>query len=334
MREMQMKALVTGATGFIGSHVAAALLRRGYRVRALVREGCDRRNIAGLEVEVAMGDLRDRASLVRALTGCDVLFHVAAAYTFWAPEPRLIYDTNVQGTENVLTAAQDAGVERIVYTSTESTVGIGSDGCLGTEAATVDPAHLAGDYKRSKYLAERLALQLCSEGLPLVVVNPTTPVGPGDVKPTPTGQIIVDLMRRRMPAYVNTGLNLVDVEDVATGHVLALERGRVGERYILGNRNLTLQGIFGMLERITGLRAPRLRLPLWMALGAGYVSQFAADRLTHRPPRIPLAAVRVARHFRYFDCSKAVRELGLPQTPVEQALAKAVCWFRENGYAG
>ena len=328
-----MRALVTGATGFIGSNVTLALLRHGYAVRALVREGSDRRNLTGLDVELAVGDLRERASLERALTGCDYLFHVAAAYTFWAPRPEVIYETNVRGTENVLAAAWTAGIKKVVYTSSESTVGIAHDGGVGTEEAFAHPDHLVGEYKRSKYEAERLALRIAEEGLPLVVVNPTTPVGPRDVKPTPTGQIVVDFLRRRMPAYVNTGLNLVDVEDVAEGHVLALEKGRPGERYILGHRNLTLKEILGLLAQVTGLPAPRVRLPLWVALGAAYVSQFAADRVTGRPPRIPVAAVKVARHFRYFDCSKAIRELDLPQTPVEEALAKAVHWFRENGYA-
>ncbi len=327
-----MRALVTGATGFIGGNVAAALLQRGYRVRALVRRGCSMKALQGLDVELAEGDLRDRGSLDRALRGCDYLCHVAAAYTFWAPDPRAIYDMNVEGTRNVLGAAQEAGIRRIVYTSSESTVAIAGDGCLGTEEGFTDPDGAPGDYKRSKCLAERLALDMARAGLPLVVVNPTTPVGRGDVKPTPTGQVIVDYLNRRMPAYVNTGLNLVDVEDVAAGHVLALEKGRNGERYILGNRNLTLREILGLLQGITGLPAPRFRLPIWLALGAGYVSQFTADRVTHRPPRVPLAAVKVARHYRHFDCSKALNELGLPQTPVEQALAKAVRWFRENGY--
>ncbi len=328
----EMKALVTGATGFIGGNVAAALLRRGYEVRALVRKGCNRKAIAGLALETAEGDLLDRGSLARAVSGCDYLFHVAACYTFWARDPRGIYEANVEGTRNVLDAAREAGLRKVVFTSSESTVGIERDGALGTEERVVDPRYLFGDYKKSKYLAERLALEVGRQGLPVVVVNPTTPVGRGDVKPTPTGRIIVDHLNRQIPAYVNTGLNLVDVEDVAQGHVLALEKGRAGERYILGNRNLTLREILDLLAGITGLPAPRLRLPLWLALGAGYISQFVADRVTGRPPRVPLAAVKVARHFRYFDCSKAVSELGLPQTPVEQALERAVRWFTDNGY--
>jgi len=326
-----VKALVTGASGFIGGNVLAALLERGYEARALLRKESDRRTLAGRNVELAYGDLRDRESLLRALEGCDVLFHVGAVYALWTPDPQLIYETNVQGTENILRAAHAQGIRKVVYTSSESTIGIARNGALGTEEGPTDPTHLVGPYKRSKYLAEGLALQMAREGLPVVVVNPTTPVGPGDVKPTPTGQIIVDFLNRRMPAYVNTMLNVVDVRDVAQGHVLALEKGRPGQRYILGNRNLTLREILGLLAQITGLPAPRLRIPFALALGAGYASELAA-KVTGRPPRVPLTGVRVASHFRCFDCSKAVRELGLPQTPVEEALAAAVYWFRQNGY--
>lgn len=328
-----MKALVTGATGFIGSHVAVELLRQGYQVRALARPESNRRNLAGLNVEITQGDLLDPPSLTQALQGCDVLFHVAAAYTFWAREPWRIRETNILGTANVLNAARDAGIRKVVYTSTESTIGIAQETGLGSEAFFADPRRLPGDYKQSKFAAEQLALSMSGQGLPLVVVNPTTPIGPGDVKPTPTGQIIVDCIRQQMPAYVDTGLNLIAVEDVAKGHVLALERGRDGERYILGNENLTLREILAILEGLTGLRAPRVQLPHWVALGAAHASQFIADRITHSPPRIPLAAARVARHYRHFDCNKAVRTLGLPQTPIREALARAVGWFRENGYA-
>lgn len=328
-----MRALVTGANGFIGSNVVRALLERGYAVRALVREGSNLRNLAGLDVELATGDVRERATLERALAGCDCLFHLAAAYALWTPDPQPIYDINVDGTANALAAARRAGVRRVVYTSSESTIGIARNGCLGNEEMVVEPAQLAGHYKRSKYLAEQVALRACRDGMEVVVVNPTTPIGRGDIRPTPTGQIVVDFLNGRMPAYVNTGLNLVDVEDVAVGHVLALEKGRPGERYILGNRNLTLKEILQALSRVTGRPAPRLRLPLWVALGAAYASEFAAQRLTGGPPRIPVTGVKVARHFRYFDCSKAVRELGMPQTPIEEALEKAVRWFREHGYA-
>ncbi len=328
-----MKALVTGATGFIGSNVVRALLQQGYSVRVLLREGSNRANLAGLAVETVAGDVRDRASVEHALKGCDYVFHAAAAYALWIPEPQVVYDTNVEGTVNVLNAARAAGVRKAVYTSTESTIGIAENGELGTEAMFVEPSDLAGHYKRSKYLAEQIALRMAGEGLDVVVVNPTTPVGRGDVRPTPTGQIVVDYLNGKMPAYVNTGLNLVDVEDVAMGHVLALQRGQPGERYILGNRNLTLKEILRALSRVTGRPAPRVRLPIWVALWAAYASEFAARRITGGPPRIPVTGVKVARHFRFFDCSKAVRELGMPQTPIEEALEKAVRWFQEHGYA-
>lgn len=245
-----MKAMVTGATGFIGANLVHGLIKQGYQVKALVRKESNRENIEGLDIEVVVGDLRDKASLIRALDGCEVLFHVAASYTFWAPDPRDIYETNVKGTENILEAALARGMKKVVYTSTESTIGIAKDRNLGTEDMAVDPRNLAGHYKKSKYMAEKLALKMCGDGLPLVIVNPTMPVGPLDIKPTPTGQLIVDFLNRKMPAYVNTGLNVVDVEDVARGHILALEKGRIGERYLLGNKNLTLKEILAILEGI------------------------------------------------------------------------------------
>jgi dihydroflavonol-4-reductase len=328
-----MKALVTGATGFIGGNLIRELVKQGFMVKALVRKESSWRNLEGLKVEVAPGDLRDRVSLDRALEGCDLLFHVAAEYTFWCPEPGTIYETNVQGTRNILDAAMHKGIKRVVYTSTESTVGIDQRGCLGNEAMEVDAGCLAGDYKKSKYLAEKVALEMCRQGLPIVVVNPTMPVGPLDCKPTPSGQLILDFLNRRLPAYVDTGLNVVDVEDVARGHILAVERGRIGERYILGNRNLTLKEILAILEQLTHIKAPRLRLPLWMTLGMAHVDEFLSPRVMGKPPRIPVAAVKTACYVRHFDCSKAIRELGFPQTTVEQAFEKAVRWFRENGYA-
>jgi len=328
-----MKALVTGATGFIGGNLVRELVNQGYQVKTLVRKESDRRNIEGLNVEIALGDLRDKASLASALEGCDVLFHVAACYTFWTPDPKAVYEANVGGTENMLAAALAKGIEKVVYTSTESTIGIAKNGSLGTEELEVNPGHLAGHYKKSKYMAEKLALKMYDEGLPLVVVNPTTPVGPLDLKPTPTGQFIVDFLNGKMPAYVNTGLNLVDVQDVAKGHVLALERGQIRERYILGNRNLTFKEILNILERITGIKAPKFKIPIWIALGAGYADELVSGKILGRRPRIPVAGVKTARKFRHFDCSKAIDELGLPQTPVEEALEKAVKWFRQNGYA-
>lgn len=326
-----MKALVTGATGFIGGNLVKELVKQDYQVRALVRKDSDRRNIQDLDIEVVLGDLLDRDSLDRALDGCDVLFHVAASYTFWARHPATIYETNVQGTENILASARDRGIKKVVYTSTESTIGT-ANGCPGTENMESDLEDMPGDYKKSKYLAEKLAFKMCSDGLPLVVVNPTMPAGPGDIKPTPTGQVIVDFLNRKMPACVNTGLNVVDVEDVAKGHILALEKGHCGERYILGNRNLTFREILGLLEQITGIKAPRLTIPLWMALGAAYADEFFSGKIMGKCPRIPVSAVKTAGKLRHFDCSKAVQELGLPQTPVEESLARAVAWFRQNGY--
>ena len=327
-----MKAFVTGATGFIGGNLVRELLKQGYQVKALVRNESNRKNIEGLDMDVIFGELRDKVSLDHALNGCDVLFHVAASYTFWAPDPKAIYETNVKGTENMLTTALAKRIKKVVYTSTESTIGIAQDGSLGTEDMEAEPSNLIGHYKKSKYMAEKLALKMCHEGLPLVVVNPTTPVGPFDVKPTPTGKFIVDFLNRKMPVYVNTGLNLIDVEDVAKGHILALERGRIGEKYILGNKNLSFKEILSILERITGIKAPWLRIPIWLALGAAYIDEFVWGKALGRYPRIPISGVQAARKFRYFDCSKATRELGLPQTPVEEALEKAVGWFRENEY--
>lgn len=325
-----MKALVTGATGFIGGNLVRELLKRGFQVRVLVREASSRSNIEGLPLEVALGDLRDQASLAHALRGCDVLFHAAADYSFWSRNPAAVYETNVQGTENILMAAGAAGIEKIVYTSTESTIGIQGHE-LGTEEKQATLGSLSGDYKKSKWLAEQLALRMCSQGLPITVVNPTMPLGPWDTKPTPTGRIIADFLNGRMPAYVNTGLNAVDVGDVAAGHILALEKGRVGERYILGNRNLTLRELLGVLEQVTGIRAPNVRIPLWVALGAGFVDEFVVGKLLHKPPRIPIAAVRTARKCRHFDCSKAIEELGLPQTPIESSVLRAVTWFKQHG---
>jgi dihydroflavonol-4-reductase len=326
-----VKVLVTGATGFIGGNVARALLGHGYRVRALVRPDSDGAALQELGVELTSGDLCDEPSLATAVAGCQAVVHVGAIYTLWAPRPDVVYRTNVRGTRNLLEAAARAGAERIVFTSSESTLLV-PDGGLGSERAPADFHALPGAYKRSKFLSEQLAMDMAAEGVPLVVVHPTTPVGVGDVKPTPTGAIIVDFLNGRMPAYVDTGLNLIDVEDVAEGHVLALERGRDGERYVLGNENVTLKDVLVRLARITGLPAPRWRLPHWVALGAAHVNEALARSFGLGPPRVPLDGVRASRHYRHFDCSKAVTELGLPQTPVDEALAKAVAWFTTHGY--
>jgi dihydroflavonol-4-reductase len=325
------RALVTGATGFIGSHVARALVRRGVAVRCLVRPGSPRERLAGLGVEEAVGDLREPASLAAAVAGCDALFHCAADYRLWSPRPRDLYASNVDGTDNLLRAAADAGIGRVVYTSSVGALGLSGNGHPADESTPVTLADMVGHYKRSKFLAERVAETWAARGLPVVIVNPSTPVGDGDLKPTPTGQMIVDFLNRRVPAYVDTGLNLVDVRDVAEGHWLAAARGRPGEKYILGHRDLSLKEIYDLLAALTGLPAPRHRVPHWLPLTAAAVDT-AVARLSRRPPRIPLEAVRLARHRMYFDPAKAVRELGLPQTPVEEALGRAVGWFAEHGY--
>jgi dihydroflavonol-4-reductase len=328
-----MKALVTGATGFVGAAVARALNATGTEVRVLTRRDSDLRNLGGLKLEQAYGDLRDRDSLRRALSGCQQLYHVAAHYALWAKDPSVFYEVNVAGTRTLLEAARDLGIERIVYTSTIGAIGLPIGGGLGTEETPVSLSHMAGDYKRSKYLAEQEVLKLAHAGLPVVIVNPSAPVGQGDIKPTPTGQMIVDFMKGRMWAYIETGMNLVDVDDVAVGHLRAMERGRIGERYILGNQNLSLREIFQTLSKLTGVTAPRIKLSWQAILPLAHLNRWIADYLTHRPPRIPLEGVRMAKYRMHYDCSKAIRELGLPQTPVEVALEKAVRWFRAHGYA-
>ena len=327
-----MKTLVTGGTGFVGANVVRMLLQRGTEVRALVRPRSDTQNLDQLDVELVAGDLRDRGSLEAALEGCDTVYHVAAMYALWAPSPKEIYDSNVTGTVNLLEAAGRAGVEKIVYTSSVATIGLPKDGTLGTEEVPLPPEDLVSDYKRSKYLAEQEVLQYVRRGLPVVIVNPSFPVGPWDVKPTPSGQIIVNFLRGKIPAYVDTGLNVVDVEDVAIGHIMAAEKGRIGERYILGHANLTLPELFQLLEQVSGMRAPRIRIPYGFAYLSACVSECVARTITHRPPFVTLAGVRLSRKRMFFDASKAVRELGLPQTPPVKALSQAVQWFRAHGY--
>ena len=326
-----MKALVTGASGFIGGNLVRELVRQGVEVRALVRNGHNNKGLAELGLEVRLGDLCREDSLDAAVAGCEVVFHVAAQYSLWVPDVKAMYETNVGGTRRLLEAALRHGVTKVVYTSSVATLAIPRDGRPGTEERQASPEDLVGHYKRSKLLAEKAVMEMCQQGLPVVVVNPSTPVGRGDVKPTPTGQIVLDYLKRRMPAYVDTGLNLVDVGDVIQGHILALEKGKVGERYILGNKNLTLQQIFGILEQVSGIPAPRVRLPLWLALGVAYSDEFLS-RIRSCQPRATVVGVRMAAKHMYFDASKAVRELGLPQTPVEQSLERAVRWFRDKGY--
>src|SRR3954447_13890515 len=320
---MSKPALVTGASGFLGWHVARVLVERGHTVRALVRPGS---KAAGLDVEEVTGDLRDAASVERAAAGCGTVFHVAADYRLWAKDPSDLYRSNVDGTRNVLTAARMAGVERVVYTSTVGCIGIPHDG-VGDETTPVSLADMAGDYKRSKFLAEQVVMEFARDGFPVVIVNPTAPIGDHDVKPTPTGKIVVDFLNGDMPAFIDTGLNVVDVRDTAEGHLLACERGRAGERYILGAENLTLAQILQKLAGITGRKAPTTRLPYAVAYCAGACSTAWAG-LTGTPPRVPLDAVRMARKKMWVTHEKAHRELGFNPGPAETALRRAVDWFR------
>src|SRR5512134_2132245 len=295
-----MKVLVTGATGFVGGAVARALVRTGTDVRVLARPGADLQNLQGLTVEQVAGDLRDPASLRAALTGCRQLYHVAAHYALWAKDPSIFYDINVTGTRNLLKAARAAGIERTVYCSTIGAIGLPPGGGLGTEDTPVSLDQMAGHYKRSKYLAEQEVLKLAREGLPVVIVNPSAPVGEADVRPTPTGQVIVDFMKGRMPAYIETGMNLIDVDDVAQGHLLAMQKGRQAERYILGNKNLLLKEVFQILSRLTGIKAPTIKLPRLAVLPLAYANQWISN-LTGLSPRIPLEGVKMAKYKMHYD---------------------------------
>jgi len=327
-----MKTLVTGSTGFLGSSVLRELINDGREVKALIRKGTSKKNITGLDVEIAYGDLRDIESIRSALNGCDILYHVAAYYSLWDRNKQLSHEINVKGTRNILRAAKEKDLKKIVYTSTVGCIGLNEDTTPATENTFFNKNTLSNDYKKSKYQAEQVALEFARGGLPVVIVNPSTPVGPRDIKPTPTGKIILDFMNREMPAYIDTGLNLIDVKDCARGHILAELKGIPGDRYILGNQNMTLLEILITLEKITGLKAPRIKMPFWVALSAGWACEMVANHLTGKPPSIPLAGVKMAKYFMYFDSSKAVNKLGLAQNPVENALRKSVDWFKENNY--
>jgi dihydroflavonol-4-reductase len=326
-----MRALLTGASGFVGGAVARALLRRGVEVRVLLRPGSVPNLPEPAEVEIARGDLRDAQAVWAAASGCDAIFHVAALYSFSTPASEVLA-VNVGGTRNVIAATRAAGA-RLVYTSSIATIGGMRDGVLPDELSTpVGPP--PGPYKKSKWEAEALVREEAARGLDAVIVNPTFPVGVGDVKPTPTGGVIRDFLDGRIPAYVDTGMNVVDVDDVGQGHVLAFERGQRGERYILGHANLTMRELLEELAEITGRRAPRIRLPHLLALGLAHADAFLEGRILGRPPRIPLEGVRTAREVMFANCSRARRELGLRQTPVREALAKAVRWFEERARRG
>jgi dihydroflavonol-4-reductase len=332
-----MRCFVTGASGFIGANLVHELNARGHEVKALLRPGSDLRGLEGAAYERVEGDLSDGAKLKAAMRGCDWCFHLAASYHLWLRDYRPMYAANVEGTRNIIEAAAAAGCLRVVYTSTVGCIGlpVAVNGHIAPsdEATPVSEAQMGNHYKRSKWQAEQVAIRMARQGLPVIIVNPSAPVGPRDTKPTPTGQIILNFLNRRMPAYLDTGLNWVHVRDVAIGHILAAEKGTIGERYILANAqgNWTLKEALAALEEVCGIPAPQLRLPFWVALVGAYGNE-ALSWLTQQPPRVPLAGVRLARHKMYFSPAKAIQELGLPQTSPRQALADATEWFRRHGY--
>ncbi len=327
-----MKTFLTGATGFLGSHVARVLAAQGAELRLLVRSTSNLKNLEGLNAETATGDLRDPASLEKAMSGCDTIFHVAADYRLWVRDPEEMYRSNVEGTRAILEAARKNGVQRVVYTSSVATMGFTRNGNPADEDSPVALTNMIGHYKRSKFMAEQLAMNAGRSGMHVVIANPTTPVGEQDIKPTPTGRIILDFLKRKFPAYVDTGLNLVDVTECARGHVAALERGKSGERYILGGEDLTLKQILDKLGAITGLASPTVKLPYFFAFAAAAVDETITGRMLHREPRATIDAVRMGRKRMFASSAKAERELGWKIVAVEQALRRAVDWFRANGY--
>src|SRR6267378_6291919 len=344
-----MLASVTGATGFLGSHVARVLAECGAQLRLLVRPTSDLRNLDDLKnADRVVGDLRDAASIEKALSGCDVVFHVAADYRLWVRDPGEMYRSNVEGTRSLLEAARKQGVRRVVYTSSVATMGFTSNhaaaetrtgegahpntSTVADEESPVSLADMIGHYKRSKFMAEQVAVEAAKSGVDVVIVNPTTPVGERDIKPTPTGRIVLDFLKRKFPAYVETGLNLVDATECARGHIQALEKGRAGERYILGGENLTLKQILDRLAAITGLKSPTLKLPYVFAFATGVVDEMVTGRLLGREPRATIDAVRMGRKMMFVSSAKADRELGWRTVPVDGALRRSVEWFRGNGY--
>ncbi len=326
-----MTVLLTGASGFVGGHLLRVLEEEGAGVRCLLRESSSRLNLEGSRAEVVFGDLRDAESVTAAIDGCELVYHCAADYRLFVRKPEEMYASNVDGTANVLRACAESAVRRVIYTSTVGTLGPMADDSAADETSNVGLTDMVGHYKRSKFLAKQEAKRWAGRGLDIVIVHPSAPVGEGDHKPTATGKIILDFLNRRMPAYVDTGLNLVDVRDVARGHLLAAKRGRKGEEYILGGRNMTLSEILRTLSRITGLAAPRLRLPHWLPLSLAAVDT-TISRVLPREPWLPLEAIQLARHKMYFDSSKARRQLGYEPGSPEVALARAVAWYRDHGY--
>jgi dihydroflavonol-4-reductase len=328
-----LKAFVTGATGFVGAHVARVLAEQGADLRLLVRSTSDLRNIEGLKADRVTGDLRSAPSLEKAISGCDVVFHVAADYRLWVKDPEQMYRANVEGTRALLEAARKNGVRRVVYTSSVATMGFTSNGTVADENSPVSLADMIGHYKRSKFMGEQVAMEAGRAGQDVVIVNPSTPIGEMDIKPTPTGRIVVDFLKKKFPAYVDTGLNLVDATECARGHVLALDRGRRGERYILGGENLTLKQILDKLAAITGLPSPRVKVPYFMALATGVVDELVTGRLRGKEPRATIDAVRMGQKKMFVSSAKAEHELGWSIVPVDEGLRRATAWFRAKGYA-
>jgi len=327
-----MKAFVTGATGFVGCHVARLLAAQGADLRLLVRTSSRTDNIADIRAERVAGDLRDPDSLKKGIAGCEFVFHVAADYRLWVSDPKEMYRANVEGTKAIIRAAQESGVRRVVYTSSVATMGFTKEGHIADESSPVSLADMIGHYKRSKFMAEQIALEAGRKGADVVVVNPTTPIGESDIKPTPTGRIVVDFLKRKFPAYVDTGLNLADVSEVARGHLLAMEKAIPGERYILGGENLTLKQILDKLSMLTGLPSPTTRVPHAVAMGFAVFDQFFTGTVLGKEPRATIDAVRMGRKKMFASSAKAERELGYKAVPVEDALRRAVNWFQTHGY--
>ena len=325
-----MKKLVTGATGFIGSAIARELLKDGEEVKVLVRKTSDTRNIDKLDVEKVYGDIRDGKSMKAALKGCDTLYFTAAYFVHWTPDPKLLYEVNVGGTKATLKAALEAGIEKVVYTSTNNAIAA-SGPTPANEEKAFNYWESGDHYSMSKYIAENEARIFVTRGLPLVMVNPTLVIGINDIKPTPSGQMIIDTASQKMPGYIDGGINIIDVEDVARGHILAAKKGRVGERYLFGNRNITVHDYLQLVAEIAGVKPPSLKLPFSIALAMGYIFELGAS-ITKKPPMVTASEVRIAKMTEWYDCSKAVNELGLPQTPIEVTIRKALNWFEENGY--
>jgi dihydroflavonol-4-reductase len=327
-----LKSLVTGANGFVGSAVVRCLLAAGHEVRCLVRPGSDRRNLGKLNVEISEGDLRDTASLQRAVAGRDGLFHVAADYRLWVPDPEIMYDINVRGTRALILAAAEAGMKRMVYTSSVATLGLNSDNTPANEETPSSLAAMTGHYKRSKFLAEQAVQQLTDEHkLPLVIVNPSTPIGPCDIRPTPTGRMVLDTLCGRMPAYMNTGLNVAHVDDIAQGHLLAHAHGKAGERYILGGENMTLLKILQIIDEISGKQIKRMSLSANLMLPIAWMME-KSTMITDIEPRATVDSVRMAKKMMFFSSDKATRELGYCYRPAAEALRDAMSWFQDNGY--